>query len=199
LDASTTPNQTQTTQYVSEGLALGPLAAPARLDLFDVQGADEYLATMDANRQQIAQRLGRRIGIAAFAGLMALFVAVCSVQILYQGFHSVKVETQASCRAAIYQFIGEIRNARAAAAVEVQGERAAMARFRSALSLEKTTQKSIEQQCRTDTWGKHALEAVDEWRWAEENAVRYESVDLAPSRRRIQAIEIQLGHQAPNQ
>ena len=175
------------------------MAAYLQLDLFDVQGADEYLATMDANRQQIVQRLGRRIGIATFASLMALFVAVCSVQILYQGFRSAKVETQASCRAAIHQLIAEIRNARAGAAVEVQGERAAMARFRSALSLEKTTQKSIEDKCRTDTWGRHALEAVDEWRWAEENAVRYESVDLAPSRRRIQAIEIQLWHQTPNQ
>jgi hypothetical protein len=154
---------------------------------------------MDATRQQVAQRLGRRIGIAAFAALMSLFVIVCSSQILYQGFHSAKVDTAVGCRGAIQQLIGEIRNARAAAAVEVQGERAAMTRFRSALSLEKTTQKSIEHKCQADSWGKRALEAVDEWRWAEENAVRYESVDLAPSRRRIQAIEIQLGHQTPIQ
>jgi hypothetical protein len=153
---------------------------------------------MDATRHQAVQRIGRRIGIAAFSALMALFVVVCSVQILYQGFHSAKAETVAGCRDAIQQLIGEIRNARAAAAVEVQGERAAMARFRSALSLEKTAQKSIEHKCQSDSWGKRALEAVDEWRWAEENAVRYESVDLAPSRRRIQAIEVQLGHQTPN-
>ena len=123
---------------------------------------------------------------------------MCSTQILYQGFHEPEVEASSGCREVIYQLITSIRKARAAAAVEVLGERAAMARFRGALSLEKTARKSLEHSCQSDSWGRSALLAVDEWRWAEENAVRYESVDLAPSRRRIQAIESQLGLVSPN-
>lgn len=150
---------------------------------------------MDSLRLKTAHRLGRRIGTVLFAAIMAIFVVVCSVQILYQGFHSPVVESTSECRQAIHQLIGDIRSARAAAAVEVLGERAAMARFRGALSWEKTACTALQRQCQTDSWGKEALLAIDEWRWAEENAVRYESVDLAPSRRRIRAIETQLGLQ----
>jgi hypothetical protein len=152
---------------------------------------------MDSVRQQAAIRIGRRIGAGTFAFLMALFVVICSAQILRQGFLSPVVESAPGCRKAIHQLIGEIRSARAAAAVEVLGERAAMNRFRYALSWERTACKSLERQCQSDPWAKDALLAIDEWRWAEENAVRYESVDLAPSRRRIHAIELRLGLQSP--
>ena len=152
----------------------------------------------EASPQQAAQKFGRRIGIAAFSTLLALFVVVCSTQILYQGFHSKTVAIASDCRQGIRQFITEIRLARAAAAIEVLGERAAMAKFRSVMILDHSARKSLEQPCNGDSWGRDALQAVDEWRWAEENAVRYESVDLAPSRRRIEAIESQLGPRTPN-
>ncbi len=115
-----------------------------------------------------------------------------------RGFVSPNVKNASGCREAIHQLINDIRKARGAAAIEVLGERAAMAKFRGALSLERTARKSLEHPCQVDSWGRDALLAVDEWRWAEENAVRYESVDLAPSRRRIQVIESQLGLQTPN-
>ena len=151
----------------------------------------------DASRQQVAQRFGRRIGIAVFTAIVASFVLVCSSQILYQGFRAPRGEASADCRQGIHQLISEIRKARAAAAEEVLGERAAMRKFRSKVSLNGGMQKSLQRQCEADSWSRDALQAVDEWRWAEENAVRYESVDLAPSRRKIQAIELQLGLNAP--
>lgn len=151
----------------------------------------------EANRVRNAQRTGRRIGIAAFSFVMATFVLVCSTQILYQGFHLSKAESGSDCRRSLRQLIGDIRRARAAAEVEVLGERAAMAKFRSAMALSRVDPRAIEIECRGDSWAAGALQAVDAWRWAEENAVRYESVDLAPSRRQIQTIESKLGLLAP--
>ncbi len=147
----------------------------------------------EATRLRNAHRTGRRIGIAAFAVIMATFVVVCSTQILYQGFHVSKGELGSNCHLSLRQLITDIRQARAAAEVEVLGERAAMAKFRSAMALSRVNAHSIEAECRSDSWATGALQAVIEWRWAEENAVRYESVDLAPSRRQIQAIESKLG------
>ena len=130
---------------------------------------------------------------AGFGAILATFVVVCSVQILYQGFHTPRSTMSTDCRGALRQHIHDIRQARAAAEVEVLGERAAMAKFRSAMTLSPAALHSIENQCRYDSWARSALQAVDEWRWAEENAVRYESVDLAPSRRKIQTIESTVG------
>jgi hypothetical protein len=147
----------------------------------------------EASRLRTAQRTGRRIGIAVFFVILATFVVVCSAQILYQGFNAPDSASATDCRRALRQLIHDIRKARAAAEVEVLGERAAMAKFRGAMTLSPTALRSIENQCRYDSWARSALQAVDEWRWAEENAVRYESVDLAPSRRKIQTIESTLG------
>ncbi len=151
----------------------------------------------EAPRLRLAQRTGRRIGIALFAAILASFVLVCSAQILYQGFHASDSTTATDCRGALLQLIHDIREARSAAEVEVLGERAAMAKFRGAITLSPTALRSIENRCRRDPWATSALRAVDEWRWAEENAVRYESVDLAPSRRKIQSIESELGLNPP--
>lgn len=151
----------------------------------------------EASRLRLVQRTGRRIGIGVFAGIVASFVVVCSAQILYQGFHAPDSTLTTDCRGALLQLIHEIRQARGAAEVEVLGERAALAKFRGAMTLSPTAIRSLESQCRHDSWATNALQAVDEWRWAEENAVRYESVDLAPSRRKIQSIESKLGLYPP--
>jgi hypothetical protein len=151
----------------------------------------------EATRLRDAQRTGRRIGIAAFSLIMGTFVLVCSTQILYQGFRVSKSEFGGECRRSLLHLIADIRRARAAAAVEALGERAAMAKFRSELAVSPVNLRAIELECRGDSWATRALQAVDEWRWAEESAVRYESVDLAPSRRQIQAIESKLGLLTP--
>ena len=150
----------------------------------------------EASQVRAAQRTGRRIGIAVFAAIMATFVIVCSAQILYQGFRAPSARVAMDCRGAVRQLIGDIRQARAAAEFEVLGERAAMAKFRSAMTISPSALRALESQCQDDPWATNAFKVADEWRWAEENAVRYESVDLAPSRRRIQAIESNLGPKA---
>jgi hypothetical protein len=151
----------------------------------------------EASRLRAVQRTGRRFGIASFAAIMSTFVVVCSAQILYQGFRAPDARVNMDCRGAVRQLIRDIRRARAAAELEVLGERAAMSKFRSAMTLSPTALRALENQCQHDLGAAEALRAVDEWRWAEENAVRYESVDLAPSRRRIRAIESNLGLSSP--
>jgi len=151
----------------------------------------------EVSRLRAAQRTGRRFGIASFAAIMSTFIVVCSVQILYQGFHAPEAHVNMDCRGAVRQVIRDIRHARAAAELEVLGERAAMSKFRNAMTLSPTDLRALENLCRHEPGIAQALKAVDEWRWAEENAVRYESVDLAPSRRRIRAIESNLGLASP--
>jgi len=75
----------------------------------------------------------------------------------------------------------------------VADERIALHRFREALGPEWQARSQLDRLCRSDPWAREAISAIDEWRWAEETAIRYESVDLAPSRRRVQAIEARLG------
>jgi hypothetical protein len=47
----------------------------------------------------------------------------------------------------------------------------------------------VQRQCASDPWGKQAYFQIERLRWAEEQAVRYESVDLARSRQTVIAIE----------
>ena len=153
---------------------------------------------MNSIQPSPAQRIGRRVGVAAFSIVIATFVGICSTQILYQGFHSPAVVTiTPTCREGVKQLVGSVRSARKAAASENLGERAAVERFRSALVPSWNSRSALIHTCQSDSWAVEALRLVEEWRWAEENAVRYESVDLAPSRRKIQRIESILGTQYP--
>jgi hypothetical protein len=80
-----------------------------------------------------------------------------------------------------------IDRARAAYALGAgdEDERTALARFRSALEPEWTQRKAVEAACKGDHGAEKHLRDVVALRYAEEHAVRYESLDLAPLRRRI--------------
>jgi hypothetical protein len=136
-----------------------------------------------------ARKRGQRLGVALATAMMSTFIAVCGSQVMYQGFASSHEAVTADCRTGIAELIAALRRARAAAAAEPLGERASLDRFRRALQPEWRARSSLAEVCRTDAWAVEALSAVDRLRYAEEHAVRYESVDLAPSRRQVLAIE----------
>jgi hypothetical protein len=140
-----------------------------------------------------ARRRGRQIGIGLFATIMSSFIVVCGSQVMYQGFASPVSEPPRDCRTGISELIQALRRARLAAAEEPLGERASLARFRQALLPEWHGRGEVAAACGTDAQALEALSAVDRLRYAEEHAVRYESVDLAPSRRRVLALEQSLG------
>lgn len=87
------------------------------------------------------------------------------------------------------RLIAALQRARQAAAAEEFGERASLDRFRRALLPEWRMRGELASICSSDPWAAEALPAIDRLRYAEEHAVRYESVDLAPSRRHVMAIE----------
>jgi hypothetical protein len=68
------------------------------------------------------------------------------------------------------------------------GEDAALADFRRALSPEWDDRDHIEDLCRPSPSSMAALDALERLRYAEEHAVRREAAELAPLRRRVQAI-----------
>lgn len=136
-----------------------------------------------------AQRLGRRLGIALYSAILSAFVLICGTQVMYQGFTSPRTPKASDCRSGVHGLIAALRRARQAAASEETGERASLARFRQALLPEWQSRGNLSDSCGADPWARDALSALDRLRYAEEHAVRYESVDLAPSRRQVLEIE----------
>lgn len=147
---------------------------------------------MDPEQLQRAQRTGRRFGIGIFALIVSTFVIVCSAQILYQGFHDSEVVLNGNCRALVAHLASSVRAAREAAR-NVTDERMALRTFRNALEPNWHSKSQLNQICQSDRWAREAVATIDEWRWAEEIAIRYEAVDLAPTRRKAQAIISSLG------
>lgn len=80
-----------------------------------------------------------------------------------------------------------VERARLAYATQAGGEdeRAALARYRGALLPEWDERKAVEAACAGDAAGRKRLKDVIALRYAEEHAVRYESLGLAPLRRRL--------------
>jgi hypothetical protein len=140
-----------------------------------------------------ARRRGRRIGIAVYATILSAFIVATGAEVMYQGFASPAVSSPRDCHTGITELLSALRRAREAAVSEPLGERASLERFRRALLPEWQKRSRLTAVCESDPWAIDALSAIDQLRYAEEHAVRYESVDLAPSRRRVVAIEQSLG------
>lgn len=144
-----------------------------------------------------AARLGRRLGILAFAIPVAGATAIWTVQILRQVFWPEPSAHTADCRAEVLSLERALRRARHAAAEEAHGERAALDQFRRALFPEWRERSGLEQVCSGDAEALRALSDIDALRYAEEHAVRYEAVALAKQRRRADTIRRELlGHSA---
>ena len=134
------------------------------------------------------RRTGRRLGIAVFALIVGGATTIWTVQILYAVFAPPIQNVAQDCRAGSLDLLRAVRRARLAAASESGDERAALARFRAALDPEWSARTSLEALCAHDAKEHAALTDIDALRYAEEHAVRYEAVGLAPLRRRAQAL-----------
>ena len=69
------------------------------------------------------------------------------------------------------------------------GEREAVARFRTALDPEWSLRSTIGDQCKDDHDSMRALGEVDRLRYGEEHALRYEALDIASLRKRVEIEE----------
>jgi len=134
------------------------------------------------------QRLGRRIGIGVFGLIVSGATATWTIQILQAVFAPPVLSVAKECRAGTQDLLIAVRRASLAAAAETGDERAAVGRFRAALEPEWSTRASLDSVCGSDRKAQAALAEIDALRYAEEHAVRYEAVGLAPQRRRVQAL-----------
>lgn len=136
-----------------------------------------------------AKKRGRR---AAFTIFYVLAVGVSiggSAQIFVQAFQRREAPGLGvtSCSDGLSKLTGALERARKAASA-TDGEDAALADFRKALAPEWDDRDHIEDLCRSSEPSMAALDAIEQLRYAEEHAVRREAAELAPLRRRVQAI-----------
>lgn len=129
---------------------------------------------------------GRRVGIAVFSALVSGATLLWTIQILTTVWGSAP-PSPGGCAAGTAKLQRAVERARLVSATEAgdEDERAALARYRGALEPEWGEQKAIEAACEQDSAGNKRLKDVVALRYAEEHAVRYESLGLAPLRRRL--------------
>jgi hypothetical protein len=139
---------------------------------------------MEPNQADLerVRRRGRGAGWLVFSLIITAFTVICSVQVLAQVWSPNVVPTDEACHTALGGLLNAIERARAEAARETRGERAAVQRFRRALDPEWAHRAALDGKCRDDELH-HALELIDWLRYAEEHAVRYEALDVAHLRR----------------
>jgi len=128
--------------------------------------------------------LGRTLGIAVFALIVATFTVVSSAQICWQVWHPTIIPSPVGCSAGTLRLLEAIEAARVASADEAE-EQAALAHFRGALAGAWVYRPALSRACAGDTEAIRRLHAVDRLRYAEEHAVRYGAVDLAKRRQEV--------------
>lgn len=136
-----------------------------------------------------AKARGRRAAFTVFY-LLAVGVSVAGAgQIFVQAFQRREAPQLGvtSCSDGLSKLTAAVERARKAASV-TDGEDAALAHFREALTPEWDDRDHIEDLCRSSAQSMAALDAIEQLRYAEEHAVRREAAELAPLRRRVQAI-----------
>lgn len=132
------------------------------------------------------RRIGQRAGVAIFTLIFAGATLIWTIQILTTVWGSAP-PSAAGCAGGTANLERAIARARAVwlAHSGAQDERAALTTYRNALKPEWGEQKAVEAACREDEPGRKRLKDVVALRYAEEHAVRYESLGLAPLRRRL--------------
>ncbi len=135
-----------------------------------------------------SKRVGRRAGVVVFVAIFAGATLLWTIQILSTVWGTAPASA-AGCGAGTASLESAIARARSTYLAQsgAQNERAALASYRNALEPEWSEQKGIEAACREDEAGRKRLKDVIALRYAEEHVVRYESLGLAPLRRRLKA------------
>jgi hypothetical protein len=136
---------------------------------------------------EVVAKRGRRVGIGLFSLIVAGATAIWTYQVLFQVFSTDPSPPGLACGPATVGLARAVQRARAAAAAEGGGERAALERFRTALEPEWNQRKALDDVC-GEPKARAALGEVDALRYAEEHAVRYEALGLGPERLRVQSL-----------
>jgi hypothetical protein len=144
------------------------------------------------------RRLGRRAGIAIFSAFFAGCTLLWTIQILTVVWGTAP-PSPAGCGPGTASLERAMERARAIYTAEAgaEDERAALARYRNALQPEWADEKAIKAACEGEEHGRKRLKDLIALRYAEEHAVRYESLGLAPQRRRLMESNASLPSRVP--
>ena len=139
-------------------------------------------------RQHALHRRGRTIAVALFATIVTAFTGICAAEIIVQAWAKPAAAATVECRPGIESLISAIRRASGFAA-SAGIEQLALSQFRSALEPEWSQRRGLALRCQGDEEATRALGEVDRLRYAEEHALRYEALDVASRRSRVESIE----------
>ncbi len=130
--------------------------------------------------------IGRRLGIGIFSAIFSGATLLWTIQILTTVWGSAPPSPEGCARgtANLEQAVEHARKTYTQGSGD-ENERAALSRYRNALEPAWQQQKAVEAACLNDEAGAKRLRDVVALRYAEEHAVRYESLGLAPLRRRL--------------
>ncbi len=134
------------------------------------------------------QRIGRRGALVAYWALVVSISIAAAASVTLQVFAAPPGPRFASCEEGLAALAAGVDRARAAAAASDGDEDAAIALFRRALDPDWSGVDGVATSCRGKPENERALDALERLRYAEEHAVRRESGELAPLRRRVQAV-----------
>lgn len=132
---------------------------------------------------------GRRIAFVLYLTVALVVATAGGTQIFVQAFerHETQEAQVSSCTEGLSRLAAAVERARTAASV-TDGEDAALDHFRQALRPAWDDRDHIEDLCQSSPSSMAALDAIEQLRYAEEHAARREAAELAPLRRRVQAI-----------
>jgi hypothetical protein len=134
------------------------------------------------------RKRSRALAVIVYYGAIVALCISATTQITQQVFYQPRVPSPyKTCNEGLSALVSAIERARRLAPGN-DGEDPAIERFRTALNPEWGYVDSIADACRGSIKDEGALDAIERLRYAEEHAVRREAGDLAPLRRKVQAI-----------
>lgn len=132
---------------------------------------------------------GRRIAIGIYYGMVVLFSLFPAVQITRQVLLAPAPQgPYPTCHDGLRALFSAVTRAREAAAGSGGDEDTALSLFREKLEPEWRYRDGVAARCLDSAKDAGALDAIERLRYAEEHAVRREAGELAPLRRKVQAI-----------
>lgn len=136
-----------------------------------------------------ARARGKRVAFVLYFVVAGAIAAAGTLQVFIQAFrrHEAPEIHVTSCADGLARLSAALERARQAGS-STDGEDAALADFRRSLRPDWDDRDHIEDLCRPFPASMAALDAIEQLRYAEEHAVRREASELAPLRRRVQAI-----------
>jgi hypothetical protein len=133
-----------------------------------------------------------RAGLAVIGLASVAFATICTTQIVLTVWFPERPEWNVTCRGGVDKLLSAVERARAQAAIEPTGERAALADFRQALEPEWSRIATVRDRCQGDPVALKGLRTVELLRYAEERAVRYEALDLSRLRQTVPTLRKEL-------